>query len=181
VLKSPWDYANFATLKAALPASRYVFVHRRPERVIESALRTSRTLLRERHPYLALLSREYERLFSRPARLGALRLLTTRRFGIGVGVVTRLVASANRYFVRHVAGLPAADVLSVRYEDLCADPLPHRARCLAFCGLDPERLPATFTPPAPSTAPLSAEVRRRRAMIERSSAAYMRLLGYPPG
>ncbi len=104
-----------------------------------------------------------------------------RRFGIGVGVVTRLVASANRYYVRHVAGLPEADALSVRYEDLCADPLPYRARLLAFCNLDPERLPATFTPPAPSTAPLSAEVRRRRATIERSSAAYMRLLGYPPG
>jgi hypothetical protein len=180
VVKNPWDFSNFLAIKRALPEARFVFVHRHPAWVIQSTLRTARTLLRTKHPYLALLSREYDQLYSRPLRLRALRLLIARRYDVGVRLVTGLVADAGRYFVRHAAALHQEDALTLRYEDLCADPGTYRSRIFAFCGVDPATAPDAFTPPRPRPADLSEEVRRWGPAIERSTSGYMRLLGYFP-
>ena len=46
-------------------------------------------------------------------------------------------ARTNAAIVRSLAGLDASRRLTVRYEDLCADPRAEMRRLFAFCGVDP--------------------------------------------
>ena len=120
ILKNPWDYSNFLYIKSAIPNARFVFIHRHPERVVQSTLNAARAVLANRDSYYALLARGYDRLFSTPALLCLLRLLAARRFDVGIRAVIHYVARANGYFVTNVSKLPPNDYLSIRYEDLCS-------------------------------------------------------------
>lgn len=46
-------------------------------------------------------------------------------------------AATNRTILRHLDRLPAQDRATVRYEDLCRDPVATMRRLYAFCGVDP--------------------------------------------
>ena len=135
LLKNPWDSRRFLYLKAVLPDSKFVFIHRNPADVVQSMLAGMRSLLRERNAYHALLADAYDRLMDRPVRRSLARMLFTRRFGLGTRVVGWQVARTARYFVDHVRSLPEADYLSVRYEDLCRTPEAVIQRILDFLGL----------------------------------------------
>jgi hypothetical protein len=122
LLKNPWDSRAFLYIKRVLPQSRFVFIHRNPADVVPSLLDGMRKLLRDRNAYHALVARSYDRLMEQPLRLRAARLFFSPRLGLGSRLVRWQVARTARYFVDHVGELPAADQVSVRYEDLCRDP-----------------------------------------------------------
>jgi len=178
LLKNPWDYSNFVYIKSAIPNARFVFIHRHPERVVHSSLNAARAVLTNRDPYYALLAREYDRLFSRPALLYLLRLTTARRFGLGIRTVINFVAKANAYFATHVNKLPPNDCLSIRYEDLCLHTPELVEDILRFCGVDPIAGWALRTPPQPRSSQLLPEVALNSKTIARRMAAYMLLHGY---
>ena len=87
------------------PGTRFIFIHRHPEVVVQSNAPRRSHVLHAKHPYLALLSVEYDRLFSRPLLLTFFRMLATARFGIGARLAVRVVANANRYYVRNIGRL----------------------------------------------------------------------------
>jgi hypothetical protein len=96
-----------------------------------------RALLRERNPYHALLAPFYDRMLRQPLRLRLARLAFSSRLRLGSRLVGWQVARTARYFYDHIGALPAADHVSVRYEDLCDDPRGVVNRLLAFLG-EPE-------------------------------------------
>jgi len=121
LLKNPWDYANFRFVKAAFPEAKFLFIHRRPARVIDSQLRAARSLYESRNAYLDLLAAWYRRAFNSPLRRGL-----SRRFlasPLGFRVTFRHVRRVNQYFLDNISSLNACDHVSVRYEDLCSNPL----------------------------------------------------------
>jgi len=135
LLKNPWDSRRFLYIKAVLPESRFIFIHRNPADVVASMLDGMRSVLRARNAYHALLARFYDRLMDCPVQRSIARLLFSSRFGLGTRVVGWEVTRTARYFVDHVRELADAHYLSVRYEDLCRDPDPVIRRILAFLGL----------------------------------------------
>ena len=136
LLKNPWDSRRFLYLKQVLPHSRFIFIHRNPADVVYSMRAGLRALLDAYNPYHALLAPFYDRLMKSPLRLRLTRLLLGKR-GFGPRFVTWQVARTARYFVDNVPALPAADHLSVRYEDLCRDPAGVVNGILRFLG-EPE-------------------------------------------
>jgi hypothetical protein len=135
LLKNPWDSRAFLDLKQRLPESRFIFIHRNPAAVVRSLLEGMRELLRERNEYHALLADFYDRLMeSQPLRLRATRLLFSPRLGLGARLVGWQVARTARYFVDHVGALAPEDYISLRYEDLCADPDRVVHQVLGFLG-----------------------------------------------
>jgi Sulfotransferase family len=135
LLKNPWDSRRFLYLKAVLPESRFIFIHRNPADVVASMLEGMRSLLRARNAYHALLAGFYDRLMESPVRRSLARALFSSRFGLGTRVVGWEVTRTARYFVDHVRDLADGDYLSVRYEDLCRHPEAVIHRILAFLGL----------------------------------------------
>jgi len=135
LLKNPWDSRRFLYIKAVLPESRFIFIHRNPARVAASLLDGMRSLLRARNPYHALLAESYDRLMESPVRRSLARAMFSSRFGVGMKVVGWQVTRTARYFVDNVRSLADADYLSVRYEDLCPNPGAVIRRILGFLGL----------------------------------------------
>jgi hypothetical protein len=135
LLKNPWDSRRFIYIKAVLPDSRFIFIHRNPADVVSSMLEGVRSLLRTRNAYHALLASSYDRLMDQPVSRSLVRFLFSSRFGLGTRLAGWQVTRTARYFVDHVRSLPEADCLSVRYEDLCGDPDAVMHRIQAFLGL----------------------------------------------
>lgn len=135
LLKNPWDSRRFLYIKAVLPESRFIFIHRNPADVIVSMLEGMRSLVRARNAYHALLARNYDRMMDSPVRRALARALFSSWFGLGTRVVGWQVSRTARYFVDHVRELADRDYLSVRYEDLCRDPDAVIHLILAFLGL----------------------------------------------
>jgi hypothetical protein len=135
LLKNPWDARAFLYIKRVLPESRFIFIHRNPVEVVQSLVDGVRSLLQARNAYHALLADSYDRLMGHTLRRSVARFLFAPRWRLGTGIVGWQVARTARYYLDHVGGLPEADHISVRYEDLCRDPAAVVARSLAFLGL----------------------------------------------
>jgi len=178
LLKNPWDYLNFVYVKTAFPEARFIFIHRHPIHVINSQLRATRSLLSTRNAYVALIARWYAQLFQRPVQLFAMRLLFSSHFGLGLRIATRHVVRATTYFLQHVDSLPKTDHVSIRYEDLCADPETGVVRILRFLGLKqrPSLAYDTFIEPRPLR--LLPEVTRKYDSIRQRLQPYCAYHGY---
>lgn len=186
VLKNPWDAANFVYLKRAIPRARFVFIHRHPERSISSTLIAARTFSAARNDYAALLSRDYQKLFTpykrgQWARRSLQRLLLSRKANLGVRVVTRRVVAAHRYFIDNIARMPAADCLHLRYEDLCDRPAEGLERVLRFLGLDASLAGSIRTAARPRLRDVLPEVQAFRDTIASRTDEYMKRHGYEAG
>jgi hypothetical protein len=178
LLKNPWDYLNFAYVKSALPAARFVFIHRNPIHIMNSQLHATRSLLAEKNPYAALLADWYTELFNRPLRLRIARLLFSPRLGLGARAVTRHIKRATTYFLNHAASLPDGDHISIRYEDLCADPREQIEGILGFLGLE-ARAPLAYESYIETrTVRLLPEVAQREQKLRQQLERYFVEFGY---
>jgi sulfotransferase family protein len=171
LLKNPWDARAFLYIKRVLPDSRFIFIHRNPVEVVQSLVDGVRALLRSRNAYHALLAQSYDRLMEQPLRRSVARMLFGPRLRLGTGIVGWQVAKNARYFVDHVGALPPEDHISVRYEDLCADPASAIGRSLRFLGL-PE------SPEIPYRDFIRVRERRRAPEGERAFLRRLRLQPY---
>jgi hypothetical protein len=148
VLKNPSDYYfNFWAVHQMLPQARFIFIHRHPLPVLNSYLHGFPGILTRRSNYAALLDKRYGALFGRFPLRRQLFLAAFRSKMISRLLLTRLIESFE-YYIAHIAKLPPEQYVSVRYEDLCADP----AGCLSGIGkqlgLDlVPRVPAKFVAP----------------------------------
>jgi hypothetical protein len=178
VLKNPWDYPGFPLIRELVPGARFIFIHRHPVRVLDSALRAARALSASRDPYYAMLVPAYDAMWPRSPLLYLTRLLCATRADFGVRALTAMVAYANGRYVRHVGRLAASEYVSIRYEDLCEHPAATMAEILRFCGVN-ARDTIGAVQPRPRNTDLLPEVRRWRPVIEGVHRRYMAMHGYP--
>lgn len=177
LLKNPWDYfLNFLYVKEAFPRAKFIFIHRHPIHVINSQLHAVRTGLRIRNPYLALMSRWYARMFDRPAQ----RIVATMLFSsqLGLRITCRHVVRATQYVMQHTDMLPAADVMSLKYEDLCADPDGSVGAILTFLGLEAKTPISLRSLIAPRSLPQSPEISEKHARLRRQMQPFFERYGY---
>lgn len=123
VLKNPADYYfNFWAVHQMLPKAKFIFIHRHPLQMFNSYLHGFPAILKERSNYAALLDKRYRELFSRMPLRRQLFLAVFRSKMMSRLLLTRLVESFE-YYMTHVSKLPPEQYASVRYEDLCTDPV----------------------------------------------------------
>lgn len=173
VLKNPWDYANFELLAREFPEARFVFLHRHPLRVVHSALAVFRVMMEAPDAYLELLSRRYAALRQRPLRRRFLRWFSQR--GLAVELFAGGVRASNDYYLSR-AGRLGERAMSLRYEDLCADPGQQLGRILDFLGLTGVERPAV--PARPGAGELPPELTRRQGRFNRQMRGYLERMGY---
>jgi hypothetical protein len=177
LLKNPWDYGHFPALAEAWPEARFIFLHRHPLRVIQSAARVFRVMWSPPEPdgYVSLLSARYRRMWANPLTRGFFRWAATGALDLDVRAISGGVKAANHHYLRHLGALRPEQRVVVRYEDLCASPDDELGRILRF--LD---APATAAqvPTREGSSPLLPAVERHQSGICRSMQAYLDHFSY---
>lgn len=179
LLKNPWDYfRNFLFVKQAFPDSKFIFIHRYPPQVINSQMTTMHSLLSARNEYVALVADWYDQLFHQPVRLALTRFMFSPRFDLGLRWAVRHVQRATDYYMENAGRLPAADCVTVRYEDLCVDPNATVAGILQALQLH-GRADINYADYIKARdVPLASELQRRWPRISHQMAAYLHTFGY---
>jgi hypothetical protein len=174
LLKSPPDYpGGIACLTSAFPDARFVAIQRHPLRTLQSQVRAWRQLVIKRQPYLDRIDRGYRAFMDDERRRLQFGLLLHSRAG-----VERLADSILRAQLGFMALQDAwrgDNLLTVRYEDLCADQDGGFARLAAFFGIE---LPPPAVPPAPRNEPITPEVEQVFAERREAFAPFLRRFGY---
>jgi LPS sulfotransferase NodH len=177
LLKNPFDVDNFVYMRRVLPGAQFVYIHRNPVDVINSQVRTIRSLLDRKNEYVALVHARYRALFEQPLKLAAARAMYSGRLPVLVAQVSRSVARINDYFLRHGAELGDRG-LDLTYEELCAEPGRTMARILDFVGVRDGSARDYAALIKPRDAALLPEVARRRERIRARNAEYCRRFGF---
>ena len=122
LLKNPYDFPNFLVLKELFPNARFVFIHRHPLKTISSTLKAVRTILQERNPYTARLSRMYNTWYSNPLLLFPLRAIVHTLAVCSVVALTKMTKKSTEYYQKNIEKLSKKEYISITYEELCLKP-----------------------------------------------------------
>lgn len=136
VLKNPDDfYSNLDTLQRFYPAAKLIFIHRHPLAVFNSQLKTWIGALEKDNAYYARLHPYYRHVLANPD-LREAGLLWFQSRG-GAGTFLERFAAGFRHYLAVLPRLAPGSWISLRYEDLCADPDARFAEVCAFLGVPP--------------------------------------------
>jgi hypothetical protein len=135
LLKNPWDVLNFVSIKERVPSARFIFIHRHPLTVMTSQVHAIRSMLAARNPFVAMLAPWYAKLYERRLQLSAARFFDASPFDLWVRLVGLHTIRVARYFLANIGALPAADYVSLTYEELCRRPDETMERILRFAGV----------------------------------------------
>ncbi|ODT67620.1 hypothetical protein ABS71_10545 [bacterium SCN 62-11] len=150
VLKNPDDfYSNFMRLHEWYPEARMVFLHRHPLAVLNSHMKAWSRLLEERNLYFSRLHAHYRHLLENERELAFFRQVMKSKAGAGAALGK--LSDAYRFYLENVERLPESRYLSLRYEDVCAEPDRHLAAISQFLG---QPAPAVSLREAINTRPL---------------------------
>ena len=173
LLKSPPDYPwGAACLIGAWPGAKVVVIQRHPLRTLQSQLNAWRDLVLRKNVYLSLIDSGYRALFEdSPRRLGLGMFLHSQA---GVDWLADCILRAHLGFLS-LGDRWAANVFTLRYEDLCSDQRSILARLATFLEFD---LPALRHLPAPRNGVISEEARRSFNARRAAFAPYLERYGY---
>ncbi len=130
LLKNPNDfYQNFLNVHSLLPEAKFIFIHRHPLAVFNSNMLAWPLALQTKSEYLALVDRDYQRLF-RSAPIERLLRLAFLRSGLGHRRILSGLIRGFDHYLGNVHKLPEKNYVSIRYEDLCQNP---RAALTTIC------------------------------------------------
>ncbi len=172
LLKNPYDFPNFLFLTEMFPNARFVFIHRHPQKTISSTLQAIRTLLKEKNPYTARLSRIYDQWYSNPILLLPLRFIV-HFFAEGcVVILTWNTKRSTRYYLRNIHHLQQNMYISITYEELCEHPretLQNILEKLQMTPVQPVDIEALMKP---RSVKLDPAVQKLRFFIKKSLKKY---------
>lgn len=150
LLKSPPDYPGaLPLLTATWPRARFIAIQRHPLATLQSQVNAWRHLVKRPNPYLLLLERGYRDLFDDPKR--RMREGLFLHSAAGVAWLADSILRAHLGFVAWLESQPTANILTLRYEDICADQDGAFERMGRFLDMD-------LTPPATAPTPRESEL-----------------------
>jgi len=122
ILKDPIDfYDGFIRISENFPTAQFIFIHRHPLTVFNSHILFWRNLIQSKNLGLAKIDRSYDTLFDSPKQLQAIHLITLSPRGLQL--LFEKLCNAYDFYINHIQLLDSDRVVSLRYEDLCKNPL----------------------------------------------------------
>jgi hypothetical protein len=122
LLKNPYDFPNFLTIKQMFPGAKFVFIHRHPLKTISSTLNAIRMILKDKNPYTTRLSESYDKFYTNPLLRLPLRFIFFKIPECGVILISRITAKALDYYLKNIKKLPKGDYIAITYEEFCQQP-----------------------------------------------------------
>jgi hypothetical protein len=174
LLKSPPDYpGGIACLTTAFPGAHFIAIQRHPLRTLQSQVRAWRQLVMQRQPYLDRIDRGYRTFMDDTCRRLQWGLFMHSR--PGVERLADSILQAQLGFMARQDAWRGGNLLTIRYEDLCADQEAGFARLSAFLGME---LPRPAEAPAPRDEPITPEVAQVFDERREAFAPFLRRFGY---
>jgi hypothetical protein len=174
LLKSPPDYpGGIPTLTAAFPDARFIAIQRHPLRTLQSQVRAWRQLAMERQPYLYQVDRGYRAFMDDQKRRLQLGLIMHSR--AGVERLADSILRAQLTFMQFQDAWQGGNLMTIRYEDLCANQNEGFARIGAFLGIE---LPPPVEAPAPRDERITEEVAEVFEPRREAFAPFLERFGY---
>jgi hypothetical protein len=174
LLKSPPDYpGGIPCLTTAFPQARFIAIQRHPLRILQSQVRAWRQAVLQRQPYLDRIDRGYRAFMDdTPRRLQWGLFLHTLA---GVEWLADSILRAQLGFLAVQDAWHGSNLLTIRYEDLCADQDGGFARLSAFLGIE---LPPPALVPAPRDEAILGEVAQVYDDRREAFAPFLSRFGY---
>jgi acyl-CoA synthetase (AMP-forming)/AMP-acid ligase II len=174
LLKSPPDYPVALPLLAATwPDASFIAIQRHPLSTLRSQVDAWRQLVLRGNPYLLLLERGYRDLFNDPRKRMQQGLFL--HSPAGVAWLADSILAAHLGFMRWLDDNPGARVLTLRYEDMCADQDRALARIGQFLNTD---VPVRVRAPTPRGKPVAADVLAAYQARREAFAPFLERFGY---
>lgn len=174
LLKSPPDYpGGIARLTSAFPEAHFVALQRHPLHTLQSQVRAWRQAVLQRQPYLNHIDRGYRTFMDdAPRRMQWGIFLHTRA---GVEWLADSILRAQLGFMELQDAWCGSNLVTIRYEDLCANQDGGFARLSAFLGIELPRPPLV---PAPRDEPITPEVAQVFDDRREAFAPFLSRFGY---
>ncbi len=174
LLKSPPDYPGaLPLLTSTWPQARFIAIQRHPLATLQSQVNAWRHLVKRPNPYLLLLERGYRELFDDPKR--RMREGLFLHSAAGVSRLADSILRAHLGFVAWLESHPSANILTLRYEDMCADQGGAFERMGRFLDM---ALTPPATAPAPRESTLSPDVLEAYEARREAFAPFLKRFGY---
>lgn len=178
LLKNPYDFPNFLILKELFPNARFVFIHRHPLKTISSTLQAVRTILQEKNPYTARLSRMYNICFSNPLLLFPLRVMVNTLAVCSVVALINMTRKSTEYYQENIKKLSKKDYISITYEDLCLQPQETLQHIMEKLSLTAVQKIDAATLMRPRNVEVDRTVQKLQSYIYKSMRAYFDCFHY---
>lgn len=174
LLKSPPDYpAALPLLAATWPQARFIAIQRHPLHTLQSQVNAWRRMVLRPNAYLMLIDRGYRDFFADTPR--RMRQGLFLHSAAGIAWIADSILRAHQGFLQWLAAGGAEHVLTLRYEDLCADQDAAFERIGRFLG---RVLPAPIQAPLPRAIPVDADVLAAYEASRDGFAPFLERFGY---
>lgn len=175
LLKNPWDYDRFPLIHELMPTARFVFIHRDPINILNSQIKAlQKNWTGDPNPYISLLFERYARAQRNPFIKGLMRWATNPESRIQLirHVLTRKYVRLECAYRQRIGLIPKDRYITIRYEELCANPQSTIEQIMSFIGIRPDKACdyASFVKPREARLLPSLE-RDRDALSRRLSLA----------
>lgn len=178
LLKNPYDFKNFLLIKQMFPSARFVFIHRHPQKTISSLVKAMRTILEEKNPYTARLSKLYDQWYSNPLLLHLLRFMFKTMPECSVMLLANTTARMTYYYIKNINKLSEQDYISITYEELCTHPSETLQRIMDKLGVSPLSPIDTESLMHPRKRDIDPPVRKLHRYIYDLMRSYFEQFGY---
>jgi hypothetical protein len=178
LLKNPYDFSKFLFIKGQFPNAKFVFIHRHPLKTISSTLKAFQVIFKDKHPYMARLSKMYEKIYPIPLLRLPFRIIFITIPELGVLYITRTTTKATKYYLRNLKKLQPDDYIAITYEDFCSHPQQTIEDIMKKFSLKIHKPVDAGSLMKPRTVEVDSTVRKLQPYIKRSMKEYCMMFDY---
>jgi hypothetical protein len=122
LLKNPNDfYDGFIRIAAEFPQAQFIFIHRHPLLVFNSQVTAWRQLMDKQSPWLSMIDTNYIKIFETAFSHTKYRM--SLLMDSGLENIFHTLCKAYEFYLLNISTLSPSQFVSLRYEDLCDDPV----------------------------------------------------------
>lgn len=178
LLKNPFDFSNFVFIQKIFPHAKFIFIHRNPLKTLNSQLNATRTLLKHKSTYMALLSPGYDQLFEHKILLAYYRFLYSDKTPLRLRSAVKNLQHHCTQLILEIPKIPQANYFNITYEELCSHPNKSIEDIMKFLEVDIQNTPTYAHLIAPRKTKWLPEISKNKERILNKFHQYLDYCGY---
>ncbi|MCK4365561.1 MAG: sulfotransferase [Thermoplasmatales archaeon] len=178
LLKNPLDFKNFIYIKKVFPEAKFIFIHRNPLKSLSSLIKALRLIFKNKIFLPNQIFKLYNKTFDNPLLLKTIKLCLSKRFPLGLILITMYASKFTKYYMKNIEQLPKEDYICITYENLCTEPQKNLEEIIRFLNIKMDYKIDFKSFIKPRKTDLDYSVLRMRWFIFRNMKNYFKKFGY---